>query len=122
MRWLTRANFSVTDKLDLDTDPRGYLSRPSDLGIVGVRDLRSGHPLMDGAVFDLTSDSPATEVSFELLGLQWDLLRVAAMCGAAGAAGDPGWEPEVDLEHEDELGLQPSYGGVGDGWADESGV
>lgn len=49
---------------------------------------------MDGSVFDLTSNYPTREVSYDLLQLQWDLLRMTVLCGAAEAADDSNWNPE----------------------------
>lgn len=71
-----------------------------------MRDLTTGHPIIDGSVFDLTSEDPATEASYVLLELQWDLLRLAALSGAAEAADDPQWDPEAEdpvfsMERED---------------------
>jgi hypothetical protein len=33
----------------------------------------------------------------EILELQWDLLRITALSGAAEAAQDPSWDPDNDL-------------------------
>lgn len=94
LRWLHRTSFSVWDKVPLDTDPNNHLHPPSVAGSFGIRDFRSGRPILDGSIFDLTSDDPTTEVSYDLLQLQWDLLRMAVLCGAAEAADDPNWNPE----------------------------
>jgi hypothetical protein len=96
IRWLPRTGFSVIQGINLDTDPRDHLHKPLEVGVIGMRDLRSGHPLVDGSVVDLTSEDPDTEVSYDLLALQWDILRMAALCGAAEAADDPSWDPDAE--------------------------
>lgn len=97
LRWLKRTSFSVRDKLeDLAINPRHHLIWPQEEGVVAMRDISSGHPLLDGTLFDLTSDDPKNQVSFDLLQLQWDLLRMAALSGAAEAAEDPSWNPDED--------------------------
>lgn len=95
-RWLCRTRFSVWDKVPLDTDPNDHLHRPSVHSSFAIRDFHSGHPILDGLVVDLTSDDPMTEVSYDLLQLQWDLLRMTVLCGAAEAADDPNWDPESE--------------------------
>ena len=96
LRWLHRTSFTVWDKVPLDTDPTKCLHPPSVTGNLGAVDMRSGHPVLEGSVFDLTSDDPATRVSHDLLQLQWDLLRMTVLCGAAEAADDPAWNPEEE--------------------------
>lgn len=96
LRWLPRTNLSVHERLPLNSDPRNYMNPPGEPGVVGMRDFVSGHPLLDGATFDLTSEDSELEVSFDMLELQWDLLRMAALCGAADAADDPNWNPGDD--------------------------
>jgi hypothetical protein len=54
-----------------------------------MKDLASGHPLLDGAVFELTREDPKKEVSDEPLKLQWDLLRMTGFPGPAEAVNDP---------------------------------
>ncbi|SPO05246.1 uncharacterized protein DNG_07933 [Cephalotrichum gorgonifer] len=96
LRWLTQTRFTVREKIDLGTDPRDHLVQPSATGVVGMRDLRTGRPLLDGSIFELTTQDLTTKDSHELLQLQWDLLKTAAMCGAAEAADDPSWDPEAE--------------------------
>ena len=95
LRWLRQTSFSVWERVPLNADPYDHLHPPSVAGSFDIRDLRSGHPIPDGSIFDLTSDDPETEVSYDLLELQWDILRMAALCGAAEAADDPKWDPEA---------------------------
>ncbi|CAK7269608.1 hypothetical protein SEPCBS119000_003657 [Sporothrix epigloea] len=58
---------------------------------------RSGLPLQTGQIFTIRADSTEDLPSFDLLDMQWNLLRVAAMSGAAEADTDPwGREDEED--------------------------
>lgn len=94
VRWLRRTGFSVSDRVPLDTDPTDHLHPPSIAGSLDIVDSCSGHPVLDRSVLDFTSDDPGTEVSHDLLQLQWDLLRMAVLCGAFEATDDPYWDPE----------------------------
>ncbi|SPO07516.1 uncharacterized protein DNG_10210 [Cephalotrichum gorgonifer] len=91
LRWLHQVRFSMGDKIPLSAGPSDHLHLPPVQGSLDVRDCRSGHLILNGLVIDLTSDNLATEVSYDLLQLQWDLLRMAALCGAANAPDDPDW-------------------------------
>lgn len=95
-RWLHQTHFSVWDKVPLDTNPTDHLQPLSLPGSLAIRDFNSGHPILDGLVIDLTSNDPTTEISYDLLQLQYDLLRMAVLCGAADAAEGPHWDPEHD--------------------------
>ncbi|SPO01318.1 uncharacterized protein DNG_03994 [Cephalotrichum gorgonifer] len=107
LRWLRRSRIGVYDKLPaLATDPRTQPPPPQVQGVIAMKDLRSGHPLLDGALFDIVSDNPGARVSWVLLQLQWDLLKMATLCGAAEAAEDPDWNPDEDIYDEVEAGLQ----------------
>lgn len=97
LRWLKRTAFTVKDKLEtLAIDPRDCLLWPQEEGVIAIKDLVSGHPLLDGTLFDFASDDPQNQVSFDLLQLQWDLLRMAALSGAVEAVEDPSWNPDDD--------------------------
>lgn len=103
LRWLKQSPFTVYDKVEnLATDPRHLLRSPQEEGVVAMRDFASGHPLLDGAIFDLTSGRPENEVSYDLLKLQWDLLRMTALSGAGEAADDPSWRPDEDMPELEE--------------------
>jgi hypothetical protein len=60
---------------------------------------KSGVPIQTGQTFVIRAEKPEDLPSFELLELQWNLLRVAAICGA-GDVTDAGY---YDLD-EDEVG------------------
>jgi len=57
---------------------------------------RSGVPIRTGQTFILRAENPEDLPSWELLQMQWDLLRVAAICGAADVTDD-----YYDLDEED---------------------
>jgi hypothetical protein len=111
LRWLKRPPFVYGDEMaDLATDPRVHLRWPAERGAVAMRDMSTGHPLLDGSLYDITSSDPSTEVSYDILQLQWDLLRLAVLSGAAEAANDPSWDPDPDMPelevidpHEEEV-------------------
>ncbi|CAK7273584.1 hypothetical protein SEPCBS119000_005735 [Sporothrix epigloea] len=64
---------------------------------------KSGLPLRTGQIFTIQAEDPEDLPSFELLEMQWNFLRIAAMSGAA--------EPDDELsdEDEDENGHSGSY-------------
>ena len=80
---------------DLAADPVRHLRSPEEKGVVAMKDLASGHPLLDGAVFGLIQEDPKKEVSDEPLKLQWDLLRMTGFPGPAEAANDPPTEAAI---------------------------
>jgi hypothetical protein len=49
---------------------------------------KSGVPIRTGQTFVIRAENPEELPSFELLKLQWNLLRVAAICGAADVTDD----------------------------------
>lgn len=49
---------------------------------------KSGVPIQTGQTFIIRADDPEDLPSFELLELQWNLLRIAAICGAAEATDE----------------------------------
>ena len=62
-----------------------------------MRDLEPGYPLLDGNLFGIVSDGPRARVSYDFIKLQWDLLRMLVLCGAAEAVDDPDWNPGEDM-------------------------
>lgn len=66
--------------MQLDTDPRMHANYPEEKGVIGTRDFWSGHPLVDGSTFDLTSTDSSMEVLFSLLELQWDFFSKWPSC------------------------------------------
>ena len=57
---------------------------------------KSGVPIWTGQTFILRAENPEDLPSWDLLQMQWDLLRVAAICGAADVTDD-----YYDLDDED---------------------
>lgn len=96
LRWLKKTAFVPWQAMpEPRTDPRDYLNWPGEQeGILGIVDFESGHPLIDGSLFDLVSDDVDTQVSWDLIEIQWDLLRMAALSGAGEVADDPRWDSD----------------------------
>lgn len=94
-RWLTKSRFEGVQTLDsLDHDPRTCLHEPDQQGFIEARVAKSDHPILDGTFIDLTADSPEDQASWDLMQLQYDLLRMSALSGPGEAADDPNWEPD----------------------------
>lgn len=77
--------------------PRTEIGQAQDtfLHLAGLNDMtwgsclahrRSGMPIQTGQMFVIRAEKPEDLPSFELLEMQWNLLRVAAICGAANVA------------------------------------
>ncbi|CAK7273591.1 hypothetical protein SEPCBS119000_005739 [Sporothrix epigloea] len=60
-----------------------------------VAHRKSGLPLETGQIFTIRAENPEDLPSFDLLEMQWDLLRIAAMSGAAEAQ-DEGWDEDEE--------------------------
>ena len=72
---------------------------------------KSGVRIQTGQTFVIRAENPEDLPSFELLELQWDLLRVAAICGAAEATDeDYGEGYDTDDEAVPILGGPPTAG------------
>jgi hypothetical protein len=59
---------------------------------------KSGVPIQTGQTFIIRADNPDNLPSWDLLELQWNMLRVAAICGAADVTDD-----YYDLDEEDSV-------------------
>ncbi len=73
----------------------GAGSNGSNWGPALLSHHKGGLPIESGHIFTIRARNPADLPNRELLELQWHLLRVAAMCGAADAYDEPGdrrWE------------------------------
>ncbi|KAK4031997.1 hypothetical protein C8A01DRAFT_51106 [Parachaetomium inaequale] len=65
---------------------------------------KSGFPIQTGQTFVIRAKDPEDLPSFELLELQWNMLRIAAICGA-GEATDEDYEDQDEKDYErDEVG------------------
>jgi hypothetical protein len=74
----------------------------------GIVNFESGHPLVD------VSDDVDTQVPWDLIEIQWDLLRMAALSGAGEVADDPRWNSDKDLAELFELVGGEDMGGLTD--------
>lgn len=61
-----------------------------------VAHRRTGGPIETGQTFVIRAEDPEDLPSFELLEMQWDLLRVAAICGAANVTDDSYYDLDDD--------------------------
>jgi hypothetical protein len=62
-------------------------------GNIGIAHSRTFRPIVDGSVIITAQDESAIP-SWDLFSLQWDLIRMASLCGAAEASDDDDWESE----------------------------
>lgn len=62
---------------------------------------RSGLPIRTGQLFTIQAESPQYLPSMELLELQWNLLRVAALSGASGTVDDFNDGEDDDVNDEE---------------------
>lgn len=67
----------------------------------GLAHRKSGMPVRTGQIFHIRADDPEHLPSFELLELQWNLLRVAAISGAADVSKDYWWSDDSEDEGHD---------------------
>jgi len=94
---MTRAgNFRLGDSIPLDTNPLTAMGLPQCEGSLQVHHARTGRPIVDGEIIDITSNDPNTIPNMEILKLQWDLIRMACLSAAAEASENPLWDPRLD--------------------------
>lgn len=96
-RWLENPPARLDASIPLDTDPRLKVPGSHDAGSANLRHLDSGRLILDGEIIDIISEDPTATPSFEIFQLQWDLLRMARLSGAAEAAMDGTWDPDADF-------------------------
>lgn len=84
--WLRRAKLSPSTIIEISgeafLDSTGLRIPPKTWGAC-LAHRASGVPIRTGQTFVIRADNANDLPSFELLELQWNLLRVAAICGAA---------------------------------------
>ncbi|KAL7786382.1 hypothetical protein V8C37DRAFT_392155 [Trichoderma ceciliae] len=97
--WLKHTTLTPRKEIPHNTDVRDFID-PKGWGD-GLVHRESGRKIRTGQTFVIRAEDPRHLPSFKLLELQWDLLRVAAICGAAG---------KYDEEFDDE----DSWGGLGE--------
>ncbi|CAK7565232.1 MAG: hypothetical protein SEPTF4163_003144 [Sporothrix epigloea] len=102
LHWLRRSRTRPTAPLSGTSDDIRLLCGGEDdlknWGPQPVAHRKSGLPLRTGQIFTIRAESPEDLPSFELLDMQWNLLRVAAMSGAAEAEDAP---PEEEDEGDE---------------------
>jgi hypothetical protein len=112
-RWLPRTGLAMGSQIPLDSDPREFLSLSRQVGNTAAHDSGTSRPIKDGHIFDITAKTlPAnpddksavaydesTVPSWDLFCLQWDLVRMASLCGAAEVVD------EGDCDEDDDDGV-----------------
>jgi hypothetical protein len=53
---MARANFRLGDRIPLNTDPRTAMSVPQGDGSLQVHHAKTGRPIVDGEIIDITSN------------------------------------------------------------------
>ena len=97
VRWLPKTKLAMKDEVVLDLNPLECLQPHSDQnGYVRMPHFKTHRPIVDGTVIDITAQDKSTIPSWDLFSLQWDLIRMASLCGAAEASDDDDWESELD--------------------------
>ena len=99
VRWLPKTTLAMHDKVALDLNPSECLQPYSDrAGHIAISHSKTHQPIIDGTIFDITSQEESAIPSWDLFLLQWDLIRMASLCGAAEASDDDDWESDDDDE------------------------
>ncbi|CAK7563928.1 MAG: hypothetical protein SEPTF4163_001810 [Sporothrix epigloea] len=113
LHWLRRSRTKPTAPLSGTFDDIHLLCGGEDdletWGPQPVAYRKSGLPLQTGQIFTIRAESPEDLPSFELLDMQWNLLRVAAMSGAAEAEDAPPEEEDDDDEYGGHYVLSDVY-------------
>ena len=101
IRWLPKTTLEMKDKVALDLNPLHCVQPDSDSnGRVGISHSGTYRPIIDGTVIEITTMNPSAVPSWEMFSLQWDLIRMASLCGVAEASEEDDWES--DEEEDDE--------------------
>ncbi|KAK7426425.1 hypothetical protein QQZ08_007020 [Neonectria magnoliae] len=94
-RWLHRTGLTMKNQVQLDLDPRMVLQTGSN-SIPAAQNSKTFRPILDGEMIDITAkDKPSdpddnsaptydesTVPNWDVFFLQWDLARIASLCGA----------------------------------------
>jgi hypothetical protein len=97
VRWLPKTRLAMKDKVALDMNPSDCLQPYSDQdGYVGISHSKTHRPIVSGTVIDITAQDESAVPNWDLFSLQWDLVRMASLCGAAEASDDDDWESDDD--------------------------
>ncbi|KAG7290736.1 hypothetical protein NEMBOFW57_000739 [Staphylotrichum longicolle] len=82
--WLKKSSFLPRTEISQAQDTFLHHARLNDVTWGScLAHRRSGVPIQTGQTFVIRAEKPEDLPSFELLEMQWNLLRVAAICGAA---------------------------------------
>lgn len=95
-RWLKKTGLALGQRMPEIFDPDELLASPDGPGSVNVRHLVTGRPILDGEIIDVTSSDKSSRPNYEILLLQWDLIKMVSLSGAAEAMEDPSWDPKPD--------------------------
>lgn len=96
-RWLRKTGLLMKDEVLLHTNPLTRLQPYSDKdGHIGIQHAKTGRPIVDGTVIEIVAQDASAIPNWEIFSLQWDLLRMTTMCGAAEAIDEDDWESEDD--------------------------
>jgi hypothetical protein len=99
VRWLPKTRLAMNNNVALDLNPLDCLQPYSDQdGYVGISHSRTHRPIIDGTVIDISAQDESAIPSWDLFLLQWDLIRMASLCGAAEVSDDDDWESDDDDE------------------------
>ncbi len=100
-RWLGRTTLATKDKVALHLNPLECLQPYLDTdGYVGISHFRTHRPIIDGTVIDITAADSSAVPSWDLFSPQWDLIRMASLCGAAEAGDDDDLESDDDSDND----------------------
>ena len=86
--WLRRTNLLPSTLVEASGEAilNGLRMSPETWGLGNLAHRASGMPLKTGQTFVIRAENAEDLPSFELLELQWNLHRIAAICGAADLA------------------------------------
>jgi hypothetical protein len=106
-RWLPRTGLTMGQQIPLDSNPHGFSSPSRPVGNTTAHDSNMSRPIKDGHIFDIIAKellvndklaatyNKSTVPSWDMFSLQWDLVRIASLSGAAEAV-DEGDDEESD--------------------------
>jgi len=96
-RWLSKTKLAMKDEVAWDLNPLDCLQPYADEGgNVKIAHSSTYRPIVDGTVIEIIAQDKSAIPSWDLFSLQWDLIRMASLCGAAEANDDDDWESDDD--------------------------
>ncbi|KPM43394.1 hypothetical protein AK830_g3202 [Neonectria ditissima] len=116
-RWLHRTGLAMEHLVPLDLDPRKVFETGSD-GSTVAHNSKTFRPILDGEIIDITAkptnltfDESAVP-SWDIFSLQWDLVRMASLCGAPEVVDEDDssdWDDDETSEDDDEMSEDDAY-------------